>query len=390
MEPVSSRLGEAERSPGGQAQAGLMRIVALITHNGRGGALVAIRRLVRELGKRGHDARLLALYAYGGIEGADPEIELLDPRTGGAGLYLGLPGKLLGALRRQRPDALISFLPLANGMGALMGAVAGVPVRIASQRNPVSTYSAGMRLLDRLAGSSGLYTANVGNSDTVLASAAAYPRAYRDRLRLVHNGIETQGPDFGAKAARARMGWPEGEFVALCVGRLVREKNQEVLVRALARAPGVRLVLIGDGDRKAELEALAAELGVADRVDFLGVRPRLDVMAALEACDVFVQPSLFEGQSNALLEAMSAGAAVVSSDIGPQLDTLKGPDGRLAGVVLPPEDVDAWARTLLELKSDPARRKVMGEASLARAGAFTPEAMAEGFERVIEEARAAG
>jgi glycosyltransferase involved in cell wall biosynthesis len=364
-----------------------MKIVALITHNGRGGALVAIDRLVRELNSRGHDASLLALYAYGGIEGADPQVRLLDQRTGGLGLYLTLPGRLLTVLRREQPDALISFLPLANGLGALIGTLAGVPVRVASQRNPVSTYSPGMRLLDRICGSVGLYSANVGNSDTVLSSAAGYTRAYRERLRLVHNGVETHTTDLDRTAARAEMGWAPDAFVALCVGRLVSEKNQEVLIRALAGAGGVRLALIGDGDRRGQLETLAEQLGVAGRVEFHGVQPRKRVMAALRACDVFVQPSLFEGQSNALLEAMSAGVAIVSSDIGPQLDTLRGPGGTMSGLVLPAGDVDAWAKALTELRSDAGRREGLARASLERAGDFTPEAMAAGFERVILEAR---
>ena len=365
-----------------------MRIVALITHNGRGGALVAIDRLVRELRQRGHETNLLALYAYGGLEGADPDVPLLDARTGGAGLYLTMPGRLLGALRRARPDALISFLPLANGMGALVGAMAGVPVRIASQRNPVSTYTASMRLLDQIAGTTGLYTANVGNSPSVLASAAGYPPAYRARLRLVCNGVEVEASPLSPRAARRRMGWPDDAFIALCVGRLVAEKNQEVLIRALALAPEVRLVLIGGGGLGPALETLAAGLGVADRVDFQGVRPRAVVMAALRGCDVFLQPSVFEGQSNALLEAMSAGAAIVSSDIGPQLDTLRSADGAISGVVLPADDVQAWAEALRDLKSDPERRAALGRASLDRAAAFTPEAMAAGFEQVILEARA--
>ena len=104
----------------------------------------------------------------------------------------------------------------------------------------------------------------------------------------------------------------------------------------------------------------------------------------LRAADIFAMPTLFEGQSNAVLEAMHAGLAIVSSDIPAQVETLGGPGEDAVGDLLPLDDDGAWTRSLEALVRDPALRALMAERARARAQLFTVDRMTDGFERLVD------
>jgi glycosyltransferase involved in cell wall biosynthesis len=142
-------------------------------------------------------------------------------------------------------------------------------------------------------------------------------------------------------------------------------------------------MLAGDGEDRGKLEALAGRLGIAARVRFLGEVRRADIPDLLRAADIFAMPTRFEGQSNAVLEAMHAGLAIVSSDIPAQVETLGGPGPDAVGELLPLEDDAAWIAALDALVRDPDRRAALAERARTRAQLFTAERMADGFERLI-------
>jgi glycosyltransferase involved in cell wall biosynthesis len=171
--------------------------------------------------------------------------------------------------------------------------------------------------------------------------------------------------------------------VILNIGRLAEQKNQGLLLRALAAMSAGHLVLAGDGEDRGDLEAAAVRLGIADRVSFLGEVKRADIPDLLRAADIFAMPTRFEGQSNALLEAMHAGLAIVSSDIPAQVETLGGPGPEAAGELLPLDGDEAWIAALEALVSDAGRRAALAERARVRAQLFTAGRMADGFERLI-------
>jgi glycosyltransferase involved in cell wall biosynthesis len=242
-----------------------------------------------------------------------------------------------------------------------------------------------MQLGDRVAGSIGLYTRNVVNSESVRDSFAGYPNAYIRRLDVVYNGLAWRQSPLSKTSARAQFGLPLDSYLIVNVGRLSPQKNQSLLLRALQRLPQVHLAIAGDGDLDEALRREASLLSVAERVRFLGRLDQSSVADLLAAADLFVQPSLFEGQSNALLEAMNAGVPVVASDIPPQAETLRGDDGAPVGRLLPANDESAWAMEIGSLLSDPEQRERMAADARRRAGDFTIERMADGFERAILE-----
>src|SRR5262249_21246929 len=145
------------------------------------------------------------------------------------------------------------------------------------------------------------------------------------------------------------------------------EKGHFGLFRSFAQlrntARGARLVLVGDGPLRAELEARVRELGISDSVEFRGAASEEGVLATVASCDVFALPSLMEGLPLTLVEAMSLGVPVVAPRVAgvPELVS----DER-DGLLFHPSDWDGLAAALLRLASDSALRERLGAAGRAR------------------------
>jgi glycosyltransferase involved in cell wall biosynthesis len=146
----------------------------------------------------------------------------------------------------------------------------------------------------------------------------------------------------------------------LAMGRLHPNKGFDIAIRALALLPGAHLAIAGEGPERAALEALARELGVADRVAFLGWRR--DAGALLAAAEVFVCSSRHEPLGNIVLEAWSAGRPVVAlAAQGPAELITDGVDG----VLVAPEEPEALARGIAALLDDAPRATALGAAGRA-------------------------
>lgn len=200
-----------------------------------------------------------------------------------------------------------------------------------------------------------------------------------ERLDLVPNGVETAPSGLDGPLAPAWLAEAARQDLVLFVGRLAEQKGLDVLLAALAHlvpsAPSVRLACAGDGPLRAELEARARALGLAERVRFLGVRD--DVLALLRAARAFVLPSRSEGLSNALLEAMVAGTPIVATDI---------PGNRAVvthereALLVAPDDPVALAAALRQLIGDPPLATRLARAARARVDAdFDLERVADRY-----------
>ena len=186
-------------------------------------------------------------------------------------------------------------------------------------------------------------------------------------------------------ALRKEKGWQD-ETILISVGRLGAEKNWETLLRAFAKIyPGhadARLVLIGDGPSKEELQSLAGEFGVGERVTFMGSLPFGEVPSYLKAADVFSFASVTETQGLVTIEAMAAGLPVVAVDGSGTRDIVEhGKQGLLVE-----NDVDALAKGLHDLLSDPHQLKRFGNSALKKAKTFDVNQLAKQIITVYEEA----
>ncbi len=299
------------------------RVVGIAKFMNVAGAQEALLRLSRQLRARGYDAEVWFLYQEAVAFQGEPGVRVLMPQAKLSPLeYLKLFFKLRSELAAHKPDAVLGFLPLGAVFGSLAAQLAGVKVRIASQRALADTFGKVMRLLDRFWGSLGIYTGVVCVSGAVKRSFGHYPRAYQDKLSVIYNGIEWTPSPLSRDEARKAFQIPLDAKVFLALGRMKTQKNYPFLLERIAETPGALLVIGGDGELRPSIEAKIADLGIGDRVRLLGNVDREGVRTLYAAADVFVMSSLYEGQSNAVLEAMNAGVPMIVSDIPMNRETL--------------------------------------------------------------------
>jgi glycosyltransferase involved in cell wall biosynthesis len=232
---------------------------------------------------------------------------------------------------------------------------------------------------------------------SVPSQSQVEPSTRSHMLRAGHVHVVPSGVDTGLfsprpkDALRQALQLPPAGPLALYVGRLDRGKGPDVAIAAIARLeqfPTSRLILVGDGPRRAELEALAGGLGLAERVIFTGRLAAADVASYMSACDVVVFPTLLaEAGPLVVAQAMAAGRPVVASRIGAVPEML-GPNGHAGFLVRrgrPSEIADALRR----LFSDPVLQERMGARGRAHASSeMTIERMADAMAAVYERALA--
>jgi glycosyltransferase involved in cell wall biosynthesis len=181
------------------------------------------------------------------------------------------------------------------------------------------------------------------------------PRDAWGRMHIVHCGVDPTRYE-----PRTHHG--EGNQV-LFVGRLVKVKGLPLLLQAIARLrrqrPDVALTLIGDGPDRAELEAEAARLNIADNVTFTGNLPHEQVRDAMAQADVVALSSFAEGVPVVLMEAMASGVPVIAPRVGGVAELV---DDGVSGLLFDPGDIDALAAHLNTLLNDAAMRERFGRA----------------------------
>jgi glycosyltransferase involved in cell wall biosynthesis len=214
------------------------------------------------------------------------------------------------------------------------------------------------------------------------------------KLRTIANGVDTQLFHPAADreeviATRASIGLAPADYVAVCTANLLPIKAHEVLLRAWATVaasePAARLVLIGNGPLRSELQELTCRLRLERNVLFLG--ERADCATLLRAADLFVLASRYEGCSNATLEAMATGLPVVAADV-PGMRELMTPNR--IGWLAPPDNPAALAETVLAALHDSAARERAGRAGRsAAAGCFGVEAWVRSYTQLYASLNAA-
>ena len=215
-----------------------------------------------------------------------------------------------------------------------------------------------------------------------------YARAQKmhtPRAAYIHGvGIDTGRLQPGDNPAglRQELGLSEDAFLVLSVGELNGNKNQQVIIRAVARLkdPSVHYVLCGKGDQRQTLEVLAKELNIAGQVHFLGYRR--DIADICRQSDVFALPSRREGLPFAAMEAMYCGLPLVNSGIRGLTDITE--DG-VSGYVCGPDDAECYAESIRKLKDAPEDRIRMGERNQKTVEAFTIDRTKQEILRLIRE-----
>jgi glycosyltransferase involved in cell wall biosynthesis len=363
-------------------------VLRVITRLNVGGPSIQAMTLSDRLTARGFETRLV----HGQLDAGEGDMRYLLPpavdvrylaalRRPLAPAHDGVAlAQLLDVMRDLRPQIVHTHMAKAGTLGRLAASIYNRTAGRGDRARVVHTYHG--HVLDGYF--SPAKTRLFLGAERLLAHAtdrivAISPRIktelleqYRigraDQYRVVALGFDLAGlaaiDDDARARARAALQIPAGAAVVTTVGRLTAIKQQQLFLETaqeIARAhPGVVFLIAGDGDLRAELEASASSLGVADRVRFLGWRRDLETIYG--ATDVFLLTSRNEGTPVALIESMASGCAGVSTDVGGVSDVLQ---NDAVGLLAPDGDAPALARHVIALLADAERRRRMGTAGRA-------------------------
>ena len=290
-----------------------------------------------------------------------------------------MPLELARLLRALRVDIVHTRNAEPFFYGMVAARLAGVPVVIHSEHGRTFPEKPLRARVQRwlLSGASAAFCVSERLKEDLVRELGVSP----ERFEVIHNGVDIERFR-SARCSGERRPADVGVVIG-SVGRLAAVKNYPLLLEALARLPALppaRLLLVGEGAERPSLQALAAKLGLAGRVQFAGHRD--DVPQALREMDVFVLPSTSEGMSNTLLEAMAAGVATVASDAGGNSEIIV---SEVSGLLFPSADVAALAAQLGRLIGDPALRGRLARAAAARVKVeFSIEAMIRRYEQLYQ------
>jgi glycosyltransferase involved in cell wall biosynthesis len=206
------------------------------------------------------------------------------------------------------------------------------------------------------------------------------------RISVIYNGLTPPRPNPSlATDLRKQLGMKKSSVVMGTIARLDPIKNHPLLIRAFTevqkRFSDVRLVIVGDGETRQELEELVDELGVRDSVVFTGYKP--EPLGYLEMMDIFLLPSLSEGTSMTLLEAMGLSKPCIVTDVGGNPEII---EHNATGLVTPSDDLPSLIEACLQLVGDESLRTRFGSSANERfMKMFTAETMIARFMELYQK-----
>jgi glycosyltransferase involved in cell wall biosynthesis len=361
-----------------------VRVLRLIARLNAGGPAHHVGILSSRLGAHGYDTLLI----HGRVAAGEAALDGFDERYPCSRVELAALGReprpaddlvslwhVARALHRYRPAIVHTHTAKAGVLGRLAAlTVRPRPLVVHTFHGHVFTGYFGPRV-------SGAYRrveqalgrcsdALIGVSDATAADLVRLRVAPPQKVRMIPLGLDLE-PFLASEAedgaaVRAEVGATGGELVAISVGRLVAVKRVDRAIAAVAdaraRGAAVRLVVVGDGPLRGQLEAQARGLGIGDHVRFLGYRGDLDRLAA--AADVALLTSDNEGTPVSLIEAAAAGRPAIATDVGGVREVVA-PD---AGVLVAREDVAGLSRALVAFAADPGGRGRAGAAARLHVG----------------------
>jgi len=328
-----------------------------------GGAEGQLWELVRHLDR--HFEPIVYCLVGGGVaptqhdlEGAGVSVRVVAQRG------LGRARRLAQLLQADGVDVVHAWLFIANSYA--LGA------RVYGARQPLITSARNCKVQGRLSQLMNIAAfrasrAIVVNSHDVATYIGRQYWAPPARIHVIHNGVDTER--FHPAVALP------ADATIVTVGRMVRQKNHEMFLRAAAalgrELPQVRFVIVGDGPLRGSLETLARQLGLFERVRFVG--ERRDVETILRGATLFWLTSHWEGMPNVVLEAMASGLPVIATDVGGTRELIR---SGIEGFIVSDGDAEAFVKHSRALLTDDGQRARCSTAARQRAATFSTSRMA--------------
>jgi glycosyltransferase involved in cell wall biosynthesis len=363
--------------PLSSAEVDRVKVAYVITRaDDLGGAQIHVRDLATRLRRDGHEAAVVGGTAgilseqLRELEVPFFEVPALSRDSHGMSDLRAL-SQLRAALGEFQPQIVSAHSSKAGILARLAARSLGIPALFTAHgwaftEGVPALQRFGARWIERGASTLAQLIILVSEYDRRIAISSSVGGA--EKLRVVHNGM----PDVSLEQ-RARPDVAPPRMVM--IGRFAEQKDHGTLFRALAqlRDRDWSLDLVGDGPLRGRAEALVVELGLEDRVSFLGMRT--DVGSLLARAQVYVLSSRWEGLPRSIIEAMRAGLPVAASDVGGVAELIE--DGA-TGCLVPRGDVDALAARLGELLGSSELRQLLGKQGRMRyESEFTFERMYE-------------
>ncbi len=360
-----------------------LRVLFMQTDMRIGGAEMVTANIIRRLDRDRFAPELCCLKGLGEIgEELSKEVPTYHNLLRNKYDLRVLP-RLISLLRSRGIDAVVT-VGAGDKMfwGRLAARRARVPVVVSALHSTGWPDGVGRlnRMLTRI--TDGFIAVAVSHGE-YLVKQESFPE---ERVTVIPNGVDTTkfAPIGNATFVRQELGIPADVPVVGIVAALRPEKNHELFLemarRVVRQLPNAQFLLVGDGLRRGPLEQRAAEIGLTSQVHFLGSRN--DVPRLLGVMDVFALTSHNEANPISILEAMSVGVPVVSTDVGSIHEAVIEAE---TGFLVPAGDCSQLTDRVLDLLTDTTRRRAMGDAAREHvAKHWSIEAMVSGYERLIE------
>lgn len=343
-----------------------MNITHVVENLNRGGLERMVIELVKLQQRQGHHCQVLCLFESGSLA---HELKDVGVVVSACGKRSGLDIRALATLRRRLRSHATEVLHTHNAVAHYQAVLASWGLGI---RRVINTRH-GMGANQRSGRREWLYRRALARTDVVVTVCeAARQDAVRrgilplSKVRVIPNGIPVAAFQTASRDRHERLrhmlGLSAETRLIGTVGRLNWAKDQAGLIRAFGmvcnQLPNSVLVLIGDGELRAELEQRAIEQGLVGQIRFLG--DRSDVHELLSGLDLFALSSLSEGYSMALLEACATALPIVATAVGGNGEIVR--DG-ITGCLVPPSEPRALADAMVALLGDPPHAEALGAAA---------------------------
>ncbi len=272
--------------------------------------------------------------------------------------------RLAAVLKKEKPDIVQTHLYEASLVGLLAAKIAGVPCKILTRHHTDQAHLIGKRLpiaVDR-------WEAKAADRVVVLSNAVrdfmvTADGIDADKIEVIHQGFDFEkfsATEQDRARVRSEFAFGDSDFVVGTFASFFPTKGHRFLVEAakelFRQIPTLKLFFVGEGGDRESLVKQIAESGLSGKVVFSGFRK--DVSACMKACDAVVHPSLSEAFCQVLIESMSTGLPLVSTDVGGAREVIA--DGETA-LLIPPSNVEAIVEAILKLYKDPAFARHMAE-----------------------------
>ncbi|WP_424627522.1 glycosyltransferase family 4 protein [Bradyrhizobium sp. SYSU BS000235] len=362
------------------------RILLVQTQAENAGAQEISRLVGAGLTARGYEVHNLFFYRKSSHFDEQPNTTYCAPnRPGSPFAFLRFLHRLGQLVRSRDWDAILTFQHYGNVIGGGISRLVSPAPIIANQVSSRITMNRLVLTADKILGSLGFYTYITVNSHDLQREYSNYPNSYLKRVNYVAHGFDQKTADISQFDARQAFNLPQEVTLLGSVSRLNPTKRLDAAIRLLPKRPDWHLALAGQGPDEERLRQLAKQIGVSDRVHFIGELSPNAIGAFLAGLDVFVFPTQGETFGLAAVEAASAGIPTVAADL-PVLREVLSYEGKPAALFADAADDAKFLSAVSEIVENQELRAELQANANGLASRYSVDTMINEYVRLLDSA----